>query len=150
MALANEAYSKMYVALLLVNLPINAYIMTENLILPRDQSSTIGDQLYQVATMYQQVISVFGVHLVLTYLSQRLHRPAKLLVARFARGQRLQWNKIGLGAGRTVRHRLSLALFIEAWHTRKRYGIAYGSFGLITLSSFTKVSFKGFHFGVNS
>ena len=40
------------------------------------------------------------------------------------------------------RLRLNLHHFLYAFHTKKRYGLKYGNFGLISMHSFTKVSFS--------
>src|SRR5699024_5466936 len=81
--------------------------------------------------MYQIGVE-FGIHLAAALYTNRIHACGGALIRISAR--------IARRKGLPVRSQLHLAGYIEKFHTKKRYGITYMGYGLISFKSFFKVS----------
>src|SRR5699024_8191015 len=76
-----------------------------------------------------QYDGILAIHLLSSMYTQAIHRCSHRL---------FDWN-----AGRnrfSIKDKLHLLFYIEKFHIKKKYGITYGSFGLVSLKSFAKVS----------
>lgn len=80
-----------------------------------------------VIFMVQQWVGIFGLHIVGIRFNEAMRRPNKYLLPMPAR------RKLPL------RISLLMARYLEAFHTKKRYGIGYGVLGIISMANFLKV-----------
>ena len=114
-------------------LPINTYLLVL-VFMGSFLTSTLTRALLMMNILTQWIV-IFGFHLLAARYSSQMHACAKRLLY-FVSSQlkRTRWGPTLAG-----RERIMLALLLEKYHTRKRYGITYGSFGLISFASFAKV-----------
>jgi len=84
-----------------------------------------------------QMLYVFGVHLLAVQYPKRIHRASKLLFKMNSR--------IHFGSSRCREH-VKLLNALQILHTKKCYGITYGSAQLVNMATFTKVRHIEFDF----
>ena len=82
---------------------------------------------------FHQLLGIFGIHVLVVTLNKNLHRPVKRMIHLSIHDRKL--TKIS-------RLKMKIHNYNVAFHTKKKYGITYASFGLITMSSFFKVSYN--------
>lgn len=125
--LSNRTYGVLLLIFLLTNCPMNVWMIMWLLF-----GQWSGMDVFFVVTLTAgQVFGMFGLHLLMTLYSSAIHWPGRLLIRQSVQKQCMVGD---------LRARLCLAYCIEVVHTRNRYGFTYGKFGLVTLSTFAKVS----------
>lgn len=114
---------------MIVNVPLSAYLLV-----------SIGtghvrgmSALFCGMFSCQQIICIFFVHYAMADYSKKAYASKKHLVCLAAKTQ----FRVG-----DFRRRLTMALTIGRLHLKRRFAFTYGSFGLITMMSFFKVSKK--------
>ena len=130
---SNKVYGMALVVYLLINCPINAYLLMTTLIghIPRIQLLAI------TPFFLQQTICIFIFHFIATIYTKKLHRPVKNIIHIYIHC---------LNPNEILMFRLRLSHYIETFHTKKRYGVTYGNYGLVTLAGITKVCNFGHQF----
>lgn len=122
----NEIIGRFLLSTLAIHTPINAYLVM-SLINKRHNSS---HALFIAINIYYQCVLIFGLHLIAMLYSTKIHGSSKSL---------LQINAHLKPGTISVNLRLRLLHYISKIHTKQKYGITYGTFGLVTLVSFGKV-----------
>lgn len=131
--------------LLATNYPINTVLM----------AIILNDPFNVMTLAYLPLVSIqfFGfvtIHLAMAKLSWQLHDPFKrfLMVCfqkfvedrqRRRRMASVRMNRNNLFHLQTIRQHIKLTLFGQSFHTSNRYGLRYGSIGVIDMQSFSKV-----------
>ena len=128
--LFDKTRGTLYFIFLLLNFPANAYLVM-SLIL--NQTIAINSFIYAMDLVVQQISSIGIFHLQFAFFTRLIHKSAKHLIKLSIKNQ----HKVG-----NFKSKLKLSLTIARLHTRRQYGITYGSFigSLITLNTFVKVS----------
>lgn len=122
----NQTFGKIFLAFILVNCPINAYLV---MVIMLGKAS--GFVAFVIITFgIQQVVGIFLIHLGVAYFTKQIHHSGKLLIHLIVENQ----HKVG-----DFRTKFILGRAIHRIHTKRRYGITYGGFGLITLKTFVQV-----------
>ena len=117
-------YNGQWIAWLAINLPLNCYLLGSILFSVDFNRHWIS---LWILFMIQQWLVIFGVHLLNARFNDTLVSPNRALF------------HIATVGRRPLRITLQLALHLEAFHTRNRYGVCYGKIGLISMFSFLKV-----------
>lgn len=128
----NALYGRIFVAYLVLNTPTNAYFVN-TLFYNFDQLSTLGALYLSTYTLMQMSCLLF-LHFFFTRFSTQFHAPSYLLHTVAVVGC---MHRMG-----NVRLRLRMAGLISAFLNVRLYGITYDRFGLVTMRTFVKVSFK--------
>lgn len=123
----NIMFGKILLLVLLSCTPCNAFL---TMILISANLSTIHFISITFIILYE-FLFLFGLHLVAVNYSKHIHRTGKTLLSV---NVRLNSNYL------SIRERLRLSSHISTRHTRQQYGITYGTLGLITFTTFFKVS----------
>ncbi|KAI2811551.1 hypothetical protein BLOT_002729 [Blomia tropicalis] len=122
----NYSLGKALFVYMIVNGPIScmliAALLNNNI---NSNISVIFSSLYA----FHQFLGIFGIHVLVVTLNANLHRPVKRMIHLFVHDRKL--TKIS-------NLKLKIHNYNVAFHTKKKYGITYASFGLITMSSFFK------------
>lgn len=130
--IGNSTYGQLFLAFLLVNIPINCFLLNLLLLDPNLDLLTI---LFVSSFLAHQMIIIFGMHLYVGLFSKKVHKSVRLLHCLMARNSTKSGN---------FRSRFRLYLTITRLHCKRKYGITYGStqqnIGIITLRSFLKCS----------
>lgn len=121
-------YGSNILVFILVSLAINTYL---SILLLNGAFTLLPSAVFLHLIVFQLVV-ILGFHLLAAMYSTRIHTCATLLLG--LSGNR-KWTK----GGRPITGQLVLANFIEAFHTKHKYGITYWGMGLISLTTFTKV-----------
>lgn len=128
----NRMYGRIFITFLVVNGPINGYL----LVLIVTGRVSHHSAIFLALNTLLSAICLFVVHFYLVTFSRHFHRPASVLfnksvVQRPRGGCWLQLER--------TRSRLRLSNLTCALYTKNQYGITYGKFGLVTLQTFSKV-----------
>lgn len=123
----NRIYGDAFLVFLILNCPSS--VMFLSMILLGQLCSLLAVYFVLMYFMHQ-MSCIFGMHLVATQYSHRLHLPSRRLA-------QLMVGKVFP----SLRTKLKVVHFVLAFHVKKRYGANYGkSLGLISLAAFAKVS----------
>jgi len=116
--------SSFLVAFLVVHAPFNCVVVCS---LALEHMSPFGMFIMLAWALYE-FFCILGIHLMLAKLNERIHRPVKLFMryVRYCKHSK---------AGQMLRK----AHFIEAFHTRRKYGVTYMTFGRVSMSAYVKV-----------
>ena len=95
----------------------------------REVSTAVFSQL--IAFQY---VAIFGFHLLAAMYTSRMHACVPLL--RLSAARAVDKSKYAP----STRYVVSLDAYIHKFHVSERYGITYGSFGLMSVKSFLEVS----------
>ena len=120
----NKYLSKIFLAFLTINLPINCYV---NFLLMSATNAIVIIVLMIVLTEQATVILV--IHWTLASHNTQFDKNILNLTKQFYQNNfpvKFSFN-------------LKMSLFIQAFHTKKKYGYTYGKFGIISMMAFTKV-----------
>src|SRR5699024_11026184 len=123
----------MLLGLILVSLPSSSY----QVILLSSKSVTLMTFVNCLNAIIYELTNDFIFHLVAAFYTYRIHGCAKTLLSRCASFYR---NNAKPPHFSYLRYRLQMALYTEKFHTKKRYGLNYTSYGLISMGSFFKVT----------
>ena len=130
---ANAIYGNLFLLYIIFSVPVNSYLLS--LLLTGDRSNTgVGKAkfLFACIVIYQYWV-LFGFHLIGAMYSSRIHACAKGLLG-------LSSSMCNREGKTSLVTKIKLSIYIDTVHTKNKYGIRYGSYGLLTLASFTKVS----------
>ena len=120
----NEYLSQIFLVFLIVNMPINCYL---NFLLM--SSNNIMVIIILIFVITEQVIVILCIHLALASLNSQFDKNILHLTMQFI--QHNSFIKFQLN--------LKMSLFIQAFLTRKKYGLSYSKIGIISMMAFTKV-----------
>lgn len=123
----NKIYGKLLLIFLLLNTPINAYLIMSMFV---KEMSTLTKLFVIVAVLYQFTY-IIGLHLLAMNYSKEIHRSSKLL---------LNTNVLLVQNSLDRRNRILISLYIFKIHVKLKYGITYGSICLVTFATFLRVS----------
>ena len=115
-------------AYMIVNGPISCVFMAALL---NSKMNSMVSFTFNLIYAIHQLVGIFGVHVLIVTLNANLHRPVKRTIHLSIHDRKL---------AKMSRLKLKIHNYNAAFHTKKKYGISYASFGLITMSSFLKVS----------
>lgn len=121
----NQIYGPLLVMFLVANVPLNC--STLSAIMLGKLNPTIA--LFTSVLVLGQLTAIFAIHVLTARVSKRLHSPMNQIVGRYVRAGKCP-----------LRVQLRNALNIQTMQTKKKYGFTYGPFGLVTMSSFFKVT----------
>ena len=126
-SVANSSFGKAMFSYLVVNCPINCVIVVAILIgVPNSPINLIIFSIYAL----QQFVCIFIIHIFIVNVNEKLHSPVKRVIHLSICDRKL---------AKFSRTKMKICNYIMAFHTKKRYGVTYMSFGLISVSSFGKV-----------
>ena len=80
---------------------------------------------------FHQFLGIFILHILVVNTNGKLFRPVKRIIHLSLHDRKL---------AKFSRTKMKIHNYIMAFHTKKKYGISYASFGLITMASFVKVN----------
>ena len=94
--------------------------------------------IFMLSMLIPQMMCIFGFHLASVMYSNKIHYCGKRLLCLSFVKRRLaigvvEWSN-------QIKAKIRVAFYIEKFHTSRKFGITYGSFGLISFSAFVKVS----------
>lgn len=130
----NRATRSIFLLFILTNLPLNTTTLASiSLNLVRSVTMVV---FYVWYCMFQMTI-IFCVHWLGSKYASHIHQSMPRLIS--CSLMNLRFVKL---TGRRVdlHSTVKIGNYIQAMHTRKRYGMTYASFGLVTMMSFAKVS----------
>ncbi len=133
---ANRIFGRILFMFLLLAAPSNSH-MIMMVLLTRAEQDRSSALIFKSSTMIvaaDQLVVIFGVHWAAAKMALLLHRPVRHLMKVTHFSRRFQ---------SSLQMRLSLAHYIEAFHTVNRYCVTYGQYGAITFSSYGKVVYLG-------
>ena len=119
----NPLFGEAFMVYVVINFPTNAMLVM-NIIMG------VGDQLFRLGILIvavSQTLQIFLIHYLIANQNIEMNSYSKKI---FSLSFHRQFRK-----PTSIR----LNLFIQAFYTNKMYGITYGKFGLISLSTFSKV-----------
>lgn len=121
----NPYLSKVFVVLLSANIPNSCLLLTIAIF------NRINFYFQLIVTLICVLLftNIFVAHLVFAKLNTRLAETAKRFVS------------IPVYRSMAPRTRIKLAFFIDSTYTKRRHGITYWKFGLISMASFSKVTY---------
>lgn len=133
-----------FLTYMITNVPMNTTVagsLTLGLIHPKE-----------VATFYGwfclfQVSIIFFVHWLGSRYAANIHKPVRRLISATLIDSEEKQNllfkrrnvKTNLYSRKEVTSRIRISCFIQTFHTKKRYGMTYAFYGLITMMSFANV-----------
>jgi len=135
--MGNLCYSQLFLAFLSLNCPLSAALFG-CFFIGRLAPNVLMDGILLLAAL-GGFIGITVLHYSLSYFSNLIHGKGGRLCGMFVRNQ----HRIG-----DFRTRFKFSLHLVTVHTLNRYGITYGSFGLITAVTIGKVSFSKTQIGV--
>ncbi|KAI2804019.1 hypothetical protein BLOT_008160 [Blomia tropicalis] len=125
-SVANSSFGKAMFAYMIVNCPINCVIVVAILNgVPNSFISLFINSIYAL----HQFLCIFIIHIFIVNVNGKIHRPVKRITHLSVCDQKLT---------KFSRIKMKIHNYIMAFHTKKKYGITYASFGLISMSSFVK------------
>lgn len=125
----NRMYGKTFLVCMVIYCPVNTLFtvwLTHGKVQLQHSFTILFFVIYEFNFL-------FSIHLLLTYCTRHIHRPAKPYLSLMAENQ----HRVGL-----IRTRMKLINDILALSTTHRYGFTYGNFGLISLAAFSKVRYS--------
>ena len=122
----NGFYGYLMASYFLLVVPINTIVVTAIL---NGEFAPLA-ALFHTAIASFEYLVIIAFHLMAAAFSDRIHKCFPRLVYYATRAAAYKLN---------LRDRIRLALFVQKLNTTKRYGITYGSHGLMSFGSFTKV-----------
>lgn len=128
---SNKHMRNVFLIFLIVNLPINCYFLL------RIKNST--DLVITIAVGFifvEQVLVIFGIHWLIASLNAKFNKNIQFFISKFVPNSCF----ITKLSGVNLVANLKISLFIQTYQTTSKYGFTYGSIGLISLMTFTKVS----------
>lgn len=127
----NPIYGQILASFIVVNCPINAYLMMSMFM-----GKIVGLQLYlAIPFVCYQLIIILLLHYLATKFTHHLHATSPNVLHIYIHN----WHK-----SQTIRFRMKIANYIDAFHTKNRYGLTYGKIGgLVTLNGLIKVGGGG-------
>ena len=120
----NKYFSKLFFAFLIINLPINCYL---NFLLM--SATNIMVIIVLIFVLTEQVMVIIVIHWTFASHNTQFDKNILNLTKQFYQNNfpvKFSFN-------------LKMSLFIQAFHTKKKYGYTYGKFGIISMMAFTKV-----------
>lgn len=123
----NQVFGRALLVYILINCPINAYV---SMTLLTGKHITFWQMVLLFPFLLQQFTCIFGMHFVAAKYADRVHQPCKRVIHIYLHNLRCRY---------PTRFRLKLSHYIEAFHTKQRYGLTYGNYGLVTLKALLKV-----------
>lgn len=132
---SNKLFGSLLVAFLLGHVPLSGTLAMYALFHSGGHTSfrlmasamVVGEYLAIVYFHYSAALISKSLHTIYApFMAILARRSCQQLVARF----RLK----------SLRFQLTTALHVQAFHVKRRYGITYASFGLVSLSAFARVS----------
>ncbi|KAI2804968.1 hypothetical protein BLOT_003957 [Blomia tropicalis] len=138
----NYSLGRALFAFMIVNGPISCMLMAALL---NNNFDSMVFFTFNLIYAIQQLPCLFGVHVLIVTLNANLHRPVKRMIHLSIHDRKLV---------KMSRLKLKIHNYNVAFHTKKKYGISYASFGLITMSSFLKYillyeEYLMFNFSIN-
>ena len=123
--IGNRVFGRLTMGFLIANIPISSYFAVSSL-LTGASKSTFMLLAYPVHELFFSI----GFHLYIAKFNKRLHESSKVLLSLLV----AKAHRVG-----DFRSRLKVHFNIARLHTKRKYGITYGSIGLITMKTFAKV-----------
>ncbi|KAI2799945.1 hypothetical protein BLOT_012156 [Blomia tropicalis] len=138
----NYSLGRALFAFMVVNGPISCMLMASLL---NNNFDSMVFFTFNLIFAIQQLPCLFGVHVLIVTLNANLHRPVKRMIHLSIHDRKL---------AKMSTLKLKIHNYNAAFHTKKKYGISYASFGLITMSSFLKYlllygEYLMFNFSIN-
>ncbi|KAI2796340.1 hypothetical protein BLOT_015894 [Blomia tropicalis] len=131
----NKYYGILLFAFIVAMLPINSYIMI---------GITFGYFTQMTAIFFSafstfQYMAIVGFHILAALYTNRIHQCVKRLIQIEIGRCCLHWKRyLRVSSKLPIEMHLKVSHYIEKFNVTKRYGITYGSFGLMSFTSFTK------------
>lgn len=126
---ANRLFAKVLLVFMLVNCPLNGLLVCSLIV---GQIAPLK-MIFVGPVALEGFVFIFGIHLLTASVNKKIHQPSKQFVRLSLHNK---YCKLKL--------RLRLHHFIEAFHTRRKYGFTYHSVGLISMFTFVKASLSLF------
>lgn len=123
---ANRFVGKLWYAFLLINYPISCFVIVQVMFLPMSPLLAYGNMMM----FAYQLLFILTFHLCIVIINRRVTKPNKTLI-HLALNRERQINRV---------NKMRLSLYLQTFHAKRKYGITYYKFGLVSLGSFTKVS----------
>lgn len=135
----SKFYGQIFFLFIVVNVPLNLRLNLWFVLAPLSGVQ----RLFLLAFIVSQMVGIFGVHFILTIYSERIHRPAKVVLFGHlvragctliysVREKYISSRKVSTSS------RIKFAWIISLLHTNNKFGITYGLFGLVTLNTFAR------------
>ena len=126
-SVANSSFGKAMFAFMVVNCPMNCVVVVAILNgVPKSDFSLFLISIFAL----QQFVGIFIIHILIANVNEKLHCPVKRTIHLSVCDRKL---------AKFTRIKMKIHNYILAFHTKKKYGITYMSFGLISMFSFGKV-----------
>ena len=119
----NPIYGEVFLVYLITNLPVNALFVMDLIL-------GVGSLFFRVIAaivINTQILVIFLIHILIANRNSQLNFQSKLIL------------KLPFHYRFYPNIKFRLNLFIQAFHSKRKYGITYGRFGLVTLFAFSKV-----------
>lgn len=123
----NRYYRDIFLMFLLANFPANVMVVIKLL-----GEFNIITFLVLLIFFSEQAGAIILLHLAIATFNAQHNNTCKQMISQFVPYH----NRV------PSRYNFKLNMFIQAYYTKKKYGITYGRFGLISLLTFTKVNFS--------
>ena len=125
---SNSSFGKALIAYMIVNCPINC--VTVVAILNGVPNSFLALFISTTYVLHQFLCFII-IHILVVGLNGKLYKPVKRIIHLSLFDRKL---------AKFSRTKMKIHNYIMAFNTKKKYGITYGSIGLISMSSFAKVN----------
>ena len=119
----NPLYGEVFIVYLATNFPINVLFVM-------DLIFGVGGELFRLIATFviiSQILIIFLFHFLTANRNSQLNSQSKQIL------------KLPFHHKFNSNNKFRLNLFIQTFHSKRKYGITYGRFGLITLFAFSKV-----------
>lgn len=126
--MTNRLYGKLFFTALLTFYPVNTQMIAWMITGYVTGLNRAFISLFIIHEFY----CIFAVHLFLAKCTKVIHRPSVLLLNLMAN------SRFSKNGNKLSSAQMKLSNLIYAFHSVKRYGFTYGSFGLITMAAFAK------------
>ena len=124
----NQFFGILLLSFIIIYIPINSYMIIR---LVMAQFNPIQTFVFSNVIIFQYLF-IFGFHLVAASYTSRIHKCRKLL---FHWSAKLGNENNGI---MSIGSKIRLLNYTIKFHCKRRYGILYGRYGLMTLMSFVK------------
>lgn len=123
----NALFGKVFLVFMLVNYPINCFILMSSLF----SDVPISYRILLLMFCLHQMLVIIIIHFIVAKFNVKLLKS------------NLQTIHIIVHYGRRITQLINLKmnLFIQSFYTKQQYGLTYWKFGLISFSSFIRVRF---------